>query len=272
MISYELFKKIHKQITIGHRALQKALVIKRYKINTNDLSKRENITEVFDIENENYKDNDFTIYVFMDKQGWLEVFLGNKPLSTILNAKRGKNIRKYIVENNICRVFKTIKCVRSFVEPRQDSSDSAYIRYSHIHHNSYKQDLRNADTEEKRNEVYLKISKDKRERREYERYTKYRDIRYGLYHRLEKYKQGKVENVSDENIRLKMSAFFSLYANCVAQNDYTTIRDNFGKYISSFDNEFDWCRKTVERFNEYTKYPNDLQNKVKLIEMLQIEH
>jgi len=272
MISYELSKKIHKRITIGHRALQGALVTRRYKLNTNELGKRENITEVLDIENEDYKNNVFTIYIFMDKYGGLELFLGNKPLSTILSAKRGKNIRKYIVENNICRVFKTIKNARSFVEPRRDYIDSEYIRYSHVHRNNYKRELRYADTEEKRNEIYLKISEDKRERRENERHATNRNIRYDLYNRLEKYKQNKVENVSDETIRLKMSAFFSLYANCVAQNDYTIIRDSFGKYISSFDNEFDCCRKIVERFNDYTKYPNDLRNKVKLIEMLQVKY
>ena len=118
----------------------------------------------------------------------------------------------------------------------------------------------------------MKYSQYKRERRENERVQTERDMKYELYNRLEKYKQNKIKNVSDENIRLKMSAFFSLYANCIAQNDYTIIRDNFGKYMSSFDDELDLCRRIIKRFDEYIKYPNDLRNKVRLIEMLQIEH
>jgi len=271
MISYELSKKIHKKIVIGHRTLQRAIFRANVKLNTNELGKRENIEEVFDIENEDYKNNDNTVYVFMDKRGWLELFLGNKSFSNI-TAKRGKNMRKYIVEYDICRVFKTIKNVDSFLEPRRSYVKSDYIRFSCVHRNKFEYKISNGDTAEKRNKIYLKYSQYKRERRENERVQTERDMKYELYNRLEKYKQNKIKNVSDENIRLKMSAFFSLYANCIAQNDYTIIRDNFGKYMSSFDDELDLCRRTIKRFDEYIKYPNDLRNKVRLIEMLQVEH
>ena len=217
-----------------------------------------------DVEKDKFSVGNF--FLLRDKNGGTHLFLGHKPFSYMgLYSKKGKNMKKYVVENNIVQGFMFEKSIYDCAKVRRIRPMLKREKDSNIHLFIDKRlSVRHASEREKEI-VGAEIRKYKwnYQAREYEEDLKC--YKTDLQSRLTRYRENKVKCIPLAVITNKVAEVMKDYADCAIKNDFSPMLKKY-PYSESLG-AHDYVANVTVKYGRIVNY-NDIGVKSHLWKML----
>lgn len=189
-----------------------------------------------DVEKDKFSVGNF--FLLRDKNGGVHLFLGHKPFNYQgLHSKKGKNMKKYVVENNIVQGFMFKKSIHDCAKVRRVRPMLNWEKCSNVHLFIEKRlSVRHASEKEKEI-VGVEIRKYKRNHRAFYYEDELKWCKTNLKNRLRQYKENKVEKIPLDVISNRVAEVMKDYADCATKNDFSLILKKYpySKSLSAHD-------------------------------------